>query len=141
MGYAFEITTPAVERILQKISPTFDFEITSAFKKDSTEITDEDRAKLFDMIKNLENSKVIITHGTDTMLKTAEKLSEIKDKKIIITGAMRPEKFSDSDASFNIGMAVGAIGTLSDGIYIAMHGRVISWEECIRNENGQFMKK
>jgi L-asparaginase len=141
LGYAFEITTPAVERILQKVNPTFEFEILSAFKKDSTEITDEDRQKLLDIIQDVKNDKIIITHGTDTMLQTAEKLSVIKDKTIVITGAMRPEKFSDSDAPFNVGMAVGAIGALSSGIYIAMHGRMISWEKCIRNDEGQFIEK
>jgi L-asparaginase len=141
LGYAFEITTPAVERILKKINPTFDSEILSLFRKDSTEITDEDRQKLFNMIQKLENDKIIVTHGTDTMIQTAEKLSGIKDKTIVITGAMRPEKFSDSDASFNIGMAVGAVSILSRGIYIVMHGRVINWEKCARNKDGQFIEK
>lgn len=140
LGYAFEITTPAVERILQKVNPTFESEVLSAFKKDSTEITDEDRQQLFEMIKKMENDKIIITHGTDTMIQTAEKLSGIKDKTIVITGAMLPEKFSDSDASFNIGMAIGAVGILPKGVYIAMHGEVINWEKCIRNKEGQFIE-
>jgi L-asparaginase len=142
LGYAFEITTPAVERILKNVNPTFDFEIFSAFKKDSMEITYEDRESLRKLVGGLENNKVIITHGTDTMLETAEKLSTLKDKTIIISGAMRPEKFSDSDAPFNIGMAVAAVGILSPGIYIAMHGKVLLWNKCTRNlETGQFIDK
>ena len=141
-GYAFEITDPAVERILKNVNPTFESEILSAFKKDSTEITNEDRDDLYKMVNNLSNDKVIITHGTDTMIETAEKLSVIKNKIIVITGAMRPEKFSDSDAPFNMGMAVAAISTLNPGVYITMHGRVLSWAKCTRNlETGQFVEK
>lgn len=141
-GYAFEITSPAVERILKNINPIFKFEILSAFKKDSTEITNKDRENLYKICSELGNDKIIVTHGTDTMLKTAERLSKIKNKIMIITGAMRPEKFSDSDASFNIGTAVGAIGTLDLGVYIAMHGKVLPWEKCARNlETGQFIEK
>ncbi len=141
-GYAFEITTPAVERILKNINPAFEFEILSAFKKDSTEILDEDRKNLYQMCDGLENNRIIITHGTDTMLKTAAKLSALKNKIIVITGAMRPEKFSDSDAPFNIGMAVGAAGILNPGVYIAMHGQVLPWNKCARNlETGQFVEK
>lgn len=141
-GYAFEITTPAVERILKNINPTFEFEILSAFKKDSTEITNEDREKLYKIANELQSDKIIITHGTDTMIETAKKLSSIENKTMVITGAMRPEKFSDSDAPFNIGTAVGAVTTLSPGVYIAMHGGVIAWDKCDRNlETGQFIEK
>jgi L-asparaginase len=142
LGYAFEITTPAVRRILKNVNPTFEFEVLSASKKDSTEITNEDREKLRQLIYNLKNDKVVITHGTDTMLETAEKLNGIQGKTIVISGAMRPEKFSDSDAPFNIGMAVGAIGFLAPGVYIAMHGRVLLWNKCMRNlDTGQFVEK
>lgn len=141
-GYAFEITAPAIERILKNVNPTFAFEIISVFKKDSTEITDEDREQLYKIVNELGNDKIVITHGTDTMLETAEKLSTIKNKTIAITGAMRPEKFSDSDAPFNTGMAVAAVSMLSPGVYIAMHGRVLPWDKCIKNlETGQFIKK
>jgi len=142
LGYAFEITTPAVERIMQNVNPTFEIEVLSAFKKDSTEITEDDRNKLLEICKNLENDKIIITHGTDTMLETAKILSEIKDKLIILTGSMRPEKFYNSDAPFNVGMAVGGMSTLSNGVYVAMHGRILPWDKCARNlETGQFINK
>lgn len=76
------------------------------------------------------------------MLETAEKLSKLKDKLIVITGAMRPEKFSNSDASFNVGMAVGGMSVLSNGVYIAMHGKIMSWEKCTRDlESGKFIDK
>jgi L-asparaginase len=139
-GYAFEISEPAVKRILEKLNPSFDFEIISALKKDSLEMTDDDRQKIYNLCKELENDKIIITHGTDTMMETAEKLSSIKDKVIVITGAMRPERFTNSDAPINIGVAIGAVNVLEIGVYIAMHGQVLPWNRITRNkETGQFV--
>ncbi|MFZ3078006.1 MAG: asparaginase domain-containing protein [Candidatus Aenigmatarchaeota archaeon] len=139
-GYAFEIAEPAVKRILQKINPDFEFEIISVLKEDSLDITEEDRNKLCEACQKTNADKIIITHGTDTMIETAKKLSSIKNKVIILTGAMRPEKFSDSDASFNVGVAVGAINSLNNGIFIAMNGRIYPADKCKRNsESGQFI--
>lgn len=139
-GYAFEISEPAVKRILEKLNPAFDFEIIPALKKDSMEITDDDRQKIYDICKELKNNKIIITHGTDTMMETAEKLSSIKDKVIVITGAMRPERFTNSDAPINIGVAIGSVNVLETGVYIAMHGQVLPWNQITRNmETGQFV--
>ena len=97
--------------------------------KDSLDITDEDRQNLFDIVKNLNENKIVITHGTDTIQLTAKKLSEVKNKKIVLTGAMIPEKFKDSDADFNLGMAVAGVQFLSDGVYIALFGKLSKWEE------------
>ena len=142
LGYAFEITEPAVNRILPDINPTFEYEIVSACKKDSTELTDEDRQKIYQICAENSADKIIITHGTDTMIQTAEKLSDIKNKIIVITGSMRPEKFSNTDADFNIGLAVGAVQTLPAGVYITMHGTLLPWDKITRNlETGQFIQK
>jgi L-asparaginase len=141
-GYAFEISEPAVRRILDKLNPSFEYEVLSVLKKDSLDITKEDREKILKICKDSNSNKIIITHGTDTMLETAKILSIIKDKTIVITGAMRPERFSNSDAPINIGMALGAVNALEKGIYIAMHGRVISWDKCKRDmKTGQFIEK
>jgi L-asparaginase len=140
-GYAFEIGEPSVKRILEKINPSFEYEIISLLQKDSLDLTDTDREKIFKTCQGIIEDQIIVTHGTDTMIETASKLSEIKDKTIIITGAMRPEKFSDSDAMFNVGAAVIASQTLPYGIYIAMNGRVYSWDKVKRNTNtGQFIE-
>ena len=141
-GYAFEIGEPAVKRILEKVNPNFEFEIISVLKKDSLDITEEDREKIYQACQKTNSDKIIITHGTDTMIETAKKLSGIKDKIIILTGAMRPEKFKDSDADFNLGTAIGALNVLEKGVYIAMNGRIYSWDKVKRNlENGQFIEK
>ena len=140
-GYAFEIAEPAVKRILEKLNPAFEYEVISALKKDSLDITEQDREKILKVCKNTNSKKIIITHGTDTMLETAKVLSEIKDKTIIITGAMRPERFSNSDAPVTVGMAIGAVNVLESGIYIAMHGKILSWDKCKRDmKTGQFIE-
>ena len=142
LGYAFEITDPAVNRILPEANPSFEYEVVSVCKKDSTELTEEDREKIRNVCAKNTANKIVITHGTDTMIETAEKLSKIKDKTIVITGSMRPEKFSNTDADFNIGLGVGGVQTLPFGIYIAMHGTILLWDKITRNlETGQFIQK
>ena len=139
-GYAFEISEPAVRRILEKLNPSFEYNIISVLKKDSLDITEKDRLNILNACKKTESQNIIITHGTDTMLETAKVLSVIKDKKIVITGSMRPEMFSNSDAPINVGIAIGAINALKHGIYIAMHGKVIEWDKCKRDtKTGQFL--
>jgi L-asparaginase len=141
-GYAFEISEPAVSRILAKLNPTFQYEIIPLLKKDSMELTDEDRELLLETCINRDTDKIIITHGTDTMIETATFLNNIENKTIIITGAMKPERFIDSDAEINIGMALGAVITLPQGIYITMHGNIFKWDEVSRNlKTGQFKEK
>jgi L-asparaginase len=141
-GYAFEIGEPAVKRILQRINPNFDFEIISILKKDSLDITEEDKKKIYDTCEKTEANRIVVTHGTDTMIETAEKLSSIKGKVIVLTGAMKPEKFIDSDASFNLGSAVGAVNILQKGVYIAMNGKIYPWNKTKRNsQTGQFSEK
>ncbi len=133
-GWAFEFGEPAVGRILEKLNPSFEYKLITAFQKDSLEITNNDRDILVDLIKNLKEDKIIITHGTDTMIETASFLNKhLKSKLIIVTGAMLPERFSNSDASINLGSAIGAINILNKGIYIAMHGVVKSFDNINRN--------
>lgn len=141
-GYAFEIGEPAVKRILEKVNPNFEYETIPLLQKDSLDLTDEDRTTIHETCRNVIGDKIIVTHGTDTMIETASKLSEITNKTIIITGATRPEKFSDSDAMFNIGVAVAAVQTLPPGIYVAMSGKVYDWEKVKRDmETGKFIEK
>lgn len=140
-GYAFEIAEPAVGRILEKLNPNFEYEVVSVLRKDSLDITEDDREKIRDVCLEDDNSKIIITHGTDTMIETAEKLTDIRDKVIVLTGSMRPERFSNSDAPINIGAAIGAVNILKNGVYIAMHGRIYSYEKVSRDkETGQFVE-
>jgi L-asparaginase len=139
-GWAFEIAEPAVNRILEKQSLPFEYEVFSVCKKDSQEITNDDRKMLFDCCQELKNNKIIITHGTDTMIETGQFLTKITDKLILLTGSMRPERFSNSDADMNIGVAIGAANVLEKGVFIIMNGLVIPIENATRNqETGQFL--
>jgi len=139
-GWAFEFGEPATDRILKKLNPSFDYTSITAFQKDSLEITADDRALLKELINKQVEDKIIITHGTDTMLDTALYLhNSIKDKLVIITGAMLPERFKNSDASINLGCAIGAVNVLESGVYIAMHGMVKPFNEISRNlETGKY---
>ncbi len=128
-GYEFKIGDPAFKSIFKKVKPVFEYEIITALKKDSLDITDTDREKIYKIINSNKNNKIVISHGTDTIQQTAKKLSSIKNKTIILTGAMLPEKFYDSDADFNVGMAIGAVQSLGNGVYIALHGKVIEYNK------------
>ena len=136
--YNFEISEPAVNRIFRNINPNFEYEVKSILKKDSLDMTEEDRQIIYNSCKEVENDKIIITHGTDTMVKTAERLASLKDKVIILVGAAKPERFYGSDAPFNIGTALGAINILNKGVYIAMNGKIFEWNNVLKKENGEF---
>lgn len=133
-GYAFEFGEPATERLLQRWDPSFRFDVRTAFQKDSTEVTDEDRAKLAAMIEADANGHIVVTHGTDTLIETAAYLADrIAGKRIVLTGAMRPERFTDSDAALNVGCAIGALQLVEPGVYVAMHGTVARHDRIRRN--------
>ncbi|MCE1164221.1 MAG: asparaginase domain-containing protein [Bacteroidetes bacterium] len=140
-GYAFEIGEPAVKRVLEKINPSFDYEIIHFLKKDSTEIIDEDRRKLLELCEGTPHSKIVVTHGTDTMIETAEFLSSVKNKTIVLTGAFKPERFKDSDADFNAGTAIGAVNALGAGVYISMNGITASFDKIHRDDSGMFIRR
>jgi L-asparaginase len=133
-GYAFEISEPAVKQILERINPSFEYEVISLLKKDSMDLTVKDKKKIFETCAEADTDKIIITHGTDTMLETAKFLSEVEKKTIILTGAFKPEKFTNSDADFNVGVAVGAVNVLGYGVYLAMNGRVHKHDKVKRDK-------
>lgn len=141
-GYSFLITTPAYERILKRVRPNFEFETQAVLQKDSLDISDEDRNRILDACKGNTISRIVITHGTDTMLQTAQLLSQLHDKTIVLTGALTPELFKDSDADFNLGTAIGGVALLEPGVYIAMSGRIMQWDQVSFNtETSQFVQK
>jgi L-asparaginase len=141
-GYSFLITAPAYERILKRIRPNFDFETKTVLQKDSLDISEEDRSKILDVCKGSTVNRIVITHGTDTMLQTAQLLSQLIDKTIVLTGSLTPELFKDSDADFNLGSAIGGVTILNPGVYIAMNGRIMQWDQVhFNSETSQFMQK
>lgn len=139
-AYEFEITTPATERILEVARPTFEYRHISVCQKDSMDMTDEDRQALLEACRNAEEDRIVITHGTDTMRQSAAVLSRLTEKTIVLTGARLPERMQQSDAAFNVGVAIGALQCLSPGVYVAMNGTVVTWDRVQKNpETGQFL--
>jgi L-asparaginase len=121
---SFQVGAPQIGEILQAIGVAFTFEVIPIIRKDSLYITGDDRALVRRAIEAQASRHVLVTHGTDTMVETAQVLAGIPGKVIVLTGALNPARFQGSDAVFNIGTAVGAVQTLADGVYIAMNGRV-----------------
>ena len=92
--------------------------------KDSLLMSDEDRKLIADHCKKVEQQHILITHGTDTMVETANYLlKQATGKTIVLTGAMIPYKFGSSDGLFNLGSGLAFLQSLNKGVYIAMNGR------------------
>jgi L-asparaginase len=121
---AYEIGDPQIGKILDALGVAFSFDVLPAMRKDSLHIEESDRDLLRRLIEAQPHRHVLVTHGTDTMVETAAVLASIKDKVIVLTGALNPARFQGSDAVFNVGCAVGAVQSLPDGVYIAMNGRI-----------------
>ncbi len=110
-------------------------EIRTLMMIDSLEMTDEDRSLIAHQCIQCEEDKIVITHGTDTMSDTANVLAEkIKNKTIVLTGAMIPIKFGSSDGLFNLGSALAFAQTLPPGVYVAMNGRYFTWNNVRKNK-------
>jgi len=112
-----------------------DVKIETLMMIDSLKMSKDDRKYIVNKCKNEKTNRIIITHGTDTMVQTAKVLAEnIKDKTIILTGAMIPIKFGSSDGLFNLGSALSFIQTLETGVYITMNGRYFPWNNVHKNK-------
>ena len=138
---AYTVGEPQIVSVFNDAHVTFVYEIESLMRKDSLDLTDEDRALIYDRVAGDTTKHIIVTHGTDTMVKTAEELADIPDKVIVLTGSMVPARFRSTDAIFNIGCAVGAVQSLTPGVYIAMNGRVFPARTVRKNrDRGRFEK-
>jgi L-asparaginase len=117
-----------------------DVDIRTLMMIDSLEMTDDDRELIVHQCQHAEEDKIVITHGTDTMVDTAALLAgKIKNKTIVITGAMIPYKFGSSDGLFNLGSALAFVQTLPNGVYVAMNGKYFNWNNVRKNkQSGQF---
>ena len=137
----YEIGESNINDILKDARVNFKSDVSSIFKKDSLDMTDQDRSDVHKIVKNEPNNKIIITHGTDTMIQTAKVLENIKNKTIILTGAMEPAKFKSSDAVFNLGSAVAAVQTLQHGVYIVISGRVFKPDNVKKDRTLKIFRK
>lgn len=135
----FETTN--LPSMFQRGRCTLPLHIRTLMMIDSLDMTDEHRQEIIKNCKESPAERILITHGTDTMVKTAQVLAaaNLSDKTIVLTGAMIPYRFGSSDGFFNLGSALAFAQTLPLGVYIAMNGRYFVWNNVRKNrETGYF---
>ena len=138
----YSIGEPCISSILDEGNVTSEFSIKSILKKDSLDINQKERELIKKSVIDCEEEKIIIIHGTDTMVETAKFLEEIKDKTIVLTGSMQPARFKKTDAIFNSGFAFAAVLSLENGVYIAMNGKIFNSSNVRKNiDLGRFEGK
>ena len=137
----YQVGFPSVREILDGLPIAFEYDVESLLRKDSLDMNDADRERVLAHLAADPHDRIIVTHGTDTMIDTAQKLSAITDKCIVLTGAMEPARFKSSDAVFNIGVAVGAVSALPNGVYIAMNGRIFDPFHCRKNREKRMFEE
>lgn len=120
----YQITESVIEKLLKVARVTHPFRIVELMRKDSLELTDEDRALIAATVANAPEKRVVVTHGTDTMAVTAGTLAHIEGKTIVFAGALAPARFAESDAAFNLGMAFACCQAAAPGVWITMNGSV-----------------
>ncbi len=133
-----------IPEMLERSKCRLNVDVKTLMMIDSLEMTQKDIEKIIDECKKTKSSRIVITHGTDTMVNTAEKIAEkIKNKTIVLTGAMIPYAFgSSSDGFFNLGSALSFVQTLKNGIYIAINGQYFDYDKVEKNKlKGYFEKK
>ena len=120
----YQIVDSGIPALLKEARVALPFRIEEVCRKDSLELTDADRAEIARRVAEAPETRVVITHGTDTMTETAKALVIIAGKTVVLTGALSPVRFAETDAHFNLGMAFAAAQVAPPGVYIAMSGQV-----------------
>ena len=129
----YQVGDPQAAGVLERANVVLDYEVESIIRKDSLDFTDDDREQIRMKVESTPFERIVITHGTDTMVDTARVLKNISGKTIVMTGSMYPAQFRDSDAVFNIGCAVAAVQILEPGVYIAMNGCIFNPHQVRKN--------
>ncbi|WP_428353039.1 asparaginase domain-containing protein [Methyloprofundus sp.] len=126
--------------MLKQARCSVEIDIQQLMLKDSLEMTESDRDGIKQSCIATNAQQIIITHGTDTLVETAKHLSlSIKDKTIVLVGAMVPHAIKQSDALFNLGGAITAVQLLPVGIYITMNGKIFDWDKVVKDkQRGEF---
>ncbi|MFT5905707.1 MAG: L-asparaginase [Cryomorphaceae bacterium] len=140
----YEIGDPTIPHIFQDGGVHAEYDLEPLMRKDSLELNDADRAHIRERCENSRYDQILITHGTDTMCETADHLiSEggIEGKTIVITGALSPARFRVTDAVFNLGLAMGAVQSMSPGVYIAMSGEIFTAGSVRKNREAGIFEK
>jgi L-asparaginase len=126
--------------MLKSVRSKLNAKITEVMLTDSTRMTNNGRKAILRHCKKCKEDKIVIVHGTDSMVRTADLLAKsVKDKTIVLTGALVPYLYARSDALFNLGNALAFAQTLPHGVYISMNGRCFNWDNARKNkETGEF---
>ena len=123
-----------VEHMLERGRCKLDATVEVLMMKDSLELTDVDRTHIVQACLHCDERRVVITHGTDTMVETAQAIAAgVPNKTVLLTGAMVPYTFGSSDGLFNLGSALSLVQVLPPGVYVAMNGRYFAWNHVRKN--------
>lgn len=120
----YQIVESGIPALIAEARVALPFRVMELMRKDSLELTDADRNLIAAAVREAPEQHVVITHGTDTMTETAKVLSGIEGKTIVLTGALSPARFAETDAHFNLGMAFATAQVAAPGVWIAMSGQV-----------------
>jgi L-asparaginase len=113
-----------------------DVRIRTIMMVDSLEMSDADREVIAQNCRQCDETKILVTHGTDTMVETARTLAAgVEGKTVVLTGAMIPYAFGSSDGMFNLGSALSFVQVLPPGVYVAMNGQYFRWDEVRKNRS------
>ncbi len=121
----YQITDSGIPALLQEARVALPFRVVELMRKDSLELTEADRQLVAAAAREAPETRVVVTHGTDTMTETAKVLAaQVPGKTIVLTGALSPARFAETDAPFNLGMAFATAQVAPPGVWIAMSGEV-----------------
>lgn len=129
----FHIGDPIAAALLDEANVNFDYDIESLLKKDSLEMKADDRELIRNAVANVHSDMILITHGTDSMVETAQTLLDIPDKTVVLFGAMQPARMRYSDAMYNLGFACAAVQLLPRGVHLAMNGQIFDPRRVAKN--------
>lgn len=129
----YEVGTPVVKGILAEAGVNVPYTVNELMQKDSLDLTEADRAEVRQAVEAAQTPHVLITHGTDTMVDTARAIEGIEGKTVVLTGALKPARFRDTDAQFNVAAAFVAAQILPAGVWIVMNGRVFDPKHVRKN--------
>lgn len=133
----FQVGPPMIAEVLKEAHVTAEVTVEPVLAKDSLELSDADRQLIRERVVACAAERILITHGTDTMVETARALGGIAIKTIVLTGSMQPARFRNTDAVFNIGFALGVVQVLPPGVYLAINGRVFAAARVRKNRDRQ----
>ncbi len=136
----FQVGDSGIGNMLNEANISYDYVITPLMKKDSLELTDDDRDLIYNAILNAKASNILVTHGTDTMAVTARHVSDIQDKTIVFTGSMLPASHRATDAVFNVGFAIASAQLLPPGTYLAMNGQIFDPKTVVKDREAGVFK-